>query len=46
MFKGARGVTQGYPLYPTMFNMVVDVVVKHWVTVLIAVAEERGEHGQ
>ena len=29
-FKGARGVTQGDPLSPTIFNVVVDVVVRHW----------------
>ena len=45
-FQGARGVTQGYPLYPTIFNVVVDAVVRHWVTVVIAGAEERGERGQ
>ena len=28
-FKGARGVTQGDPLSPTIFNMLVDVVVRH-----------------
>ena len=26
-FKGSRGVTQGYPLSPTIFNLVVDAVV-------------------
>ena len=26
-FKGYRGVTQGNPLYPTIFNMVVDAVI-------------------
>ena len=31
-FKGVRGVTQGDPLSPTIFNVVVDVVVCHWVT--------------
>ena len=29
-FKGARGVTQGDPLPPTIFNVVVDTVVRHW----------------
>ena len=28
-FKGARGVTQGDPLSPNIFNVVVDVVVRH-----------------
>ena len=28
-FNGARGVTQGYPLSPTIFNMVVGAVVLH-----------------
>ena len=28
-FKGDRGVTQGDPLSPTIFNVVVDVVVRH-----------------
>ena len=26
-FQGARGVTQGYPISPTIFNVVVDAVV-------------------
>ena len=29
-FKGERGVTQGDPLSPTIFNVVVDAVVRHW----------------
>ena len=44
-FKGERGVTQGDPLYPTIFNVVVDAVVRHWVTGVISDAEERGDLG-
>ena len=35
-FRGERGVTQGYSLSPTIFNVVVDAVVRHWVTGVIA----------
>ena len=45
-FQGVRVVTQLYPLSPTIFNLVVDAVVRNWVTVVIAVAEEQGERGQ
>ena len=31
-FQVARGVTQGDPLSYTIFNVVVDAVVLHWVT--------------
>ena len=44
-FQGARGVTQGDTLSPAIFNVVVDVVVRHWATVVISGAEERGERG-
>ena len=44
-FKGARGVTQGNPLSPTIFNVVVDVVVRHWVTLAVEEAEKRGKKG-
>ena len=29
-FCGEIGVTQGYPMPPTIFNVVVDTVVHHW----------------
>ena len=45
-FQGVRGATQGKPLSPTIFNVVVDAVVSHWVTGVIADAEERGEMGK
>ena len=45
-FKGDPGVTQVDPLSPTIFNVVVDAVVRHWVTVMVEGAEERGESGQ
>ena len=32
-FKGYRGVTQGKPLSPTIFNVVMDAFIRHWVTV-------------
>ena len=39
---GARGMTQRDPLTPTIFNVVVDLVVRNWVTVILERAEERG----
>ena len=44
-FKGARGVTQGYQLSPTIFNLVVDVVVCYWVTMSLDEAEKRVRGG-
>ena len=41
-FKGERGVTQVDPLSPTIFNVVVDAVVRHWVTLEVEEAETRG----
>ena len=34
--QGFQGVTQGDPLSPTIFNVVVDSVVRHWI-MLVAV---------
>ena len=45
-FKGARGVTQGDPLSPTIFNVVVDAVVRHGVTMALDESEKRGEKGK
>ena len=36
-------MTQGDPLSPTIFNVVVDAVVRHWVKMVLAEAEKRGE---
>ena len=40
------GVTQGDPLSPTIFNVVVDAVVWHWMVVMVEVEEEWGDRGQ
>ena len=45
-FKLSRDVTQGDLLSPTIFNVVVDTVVRHWVTVMVDSAEERSGCGQ
>ena len=45
-FKGARGVIQGDPLSPTIFNVAVDAVVQHWFTEMVERAEERSGRGQ
>ena len=45
-FKGERGVTQVDPLSPTIFNLVVDAVVCHWVTGFIADTDAQVELGQ
>ena len=42
-FGGERGVTQGDPLSPTIFNVVVDAVVRHWVNGVMEEAEARRE---
>ena len=39
-------MTQVDPIYPTIFNVVVDVVVQQWATVVVACTEERGKRGQ
>ena len=39
-------MTQGDPLSPTIFNVVVDAVVCHWFTMALDKAEKRGERGK
>ena len=34
-FEGFWGVTQGYPLPPTIINVVEDSVVRHWALVMV-----------
>ena len=46
MVPNNREVTQGDPLSPTIFNVVVDVVVRHWVTLMVEGVEERVESGK
>ena len=45
-FQGARGVMPVDLLSPTIFNVVVEALVRKWVTVLISDAEEQGERGK
>ena len=42
-FKGARGVTQGDPLSPNIFNVVVDEVIHHRVKLSMEESEKRVE---
>ena len=45
-FKGERGVTQGDLLSPTIFNVVVDAVVRLWLVGLQVATEEKGAEGE
>ena len=45
-FKGERGFMQGDLLSLTIFNVVVDVVVRHWVNGLVDEAEGKEETGR
>ena len=36
-----KAVVKGDPLSPTIFNVVVNVVVRHWVTLAVEEAETR-----
>ena len=45
-FKVDRGVTKRDPLSTTIFNVVVDAVVRHWVTGIVESAEDQIGSGQ
>ena len=45
-FQGFRGLTQGEPVYPTIFNVEVDAVVRHWVNVMVESADKQSGRGQ
>ena len=35
LFQGYRGITQGDPIYPQIFNFIVEVVFHHWVFLVV-----------
>ena len=39
-FQGFRGVTQGVPLSPTILNMVVGAVVRHWFKRMMEISDK------
>ena len=45
-FRRFRGMMQGDPLSPTIFNVVVDAVARHWVEVMVESAENQSGRGQ
>ena len=34
-FQGSRGVTHGEPLPPRILNIVLDMIVRHWVELMV-----------
>ena len=45
-FKGYRGFTQADPLTTTIFNMVVNAVIRHWVAVVVGEEAVPGSFGR
>ena len=44
-FKAGRGITQGGPLSPRLFNLMVDAVVREWLRQVLGEEGARGEQG-
>ena len=44
-FRAGRGVTQGGPLSPCLFNLIVDAVVREWLRQVLGDDVARGEMG-
>ena len=42
-FQGYRGLTQGNPLPPPVFGVLVDAVIRHWI--MVVVPAEAGTEG-
>ena len=45
-FKGFRGLAQGYPLLPTIFNITMDAVICHWVMTVAYEESQRSSGGR
>ena len=45
-FKGFKRVTQGEPLSPNIFNLVVGAVVSHWVEDMVEISGGQDRWGQ
>ena len=45
-FQGSRGVNHGGLLSPTIFNVVVYAVVRHWVAVMVESVDEQSGRRQ
>ena len=41
-FQGFWGATQGEPLFPTLFNVVVEAVARHWISLVAGGAGGKG----
>ena len=44
--QGFQGVNQGDPLHPTILNLVVDAVVRHWILLVVGVVVRKDGWGR